>query len=192
MAIKYMPTPREPQPDLRERSEITVADIRSTARKLVLDFVRNSVDFSLSYANLARHNPGLSETWLEALQRSFGTLISILSSESFSEDEVAQLRPLLDQLHNALGGTNKVTLRIHPVLTPIERDQAQALDVLTPRELEVLQWIAKGFSTKQVAHHLGMSYKTAACHRYRIMEKLEIHEVANLVRYAIREGLVEA
>ena len=63
-------------------------------------------------------------------------------------------------------------------------------DPLTPREREVLQLIAEGKTTKEAAGVLGVSVKTAESHRTRIMEKLEIHETATLVRYAIRRGLV--
>jgi DNA-binding NarL/FixJ family response regulator len=62
---------------------------------------------------------------------------------------------------------------------------------LTSRERQVLRCIGEGHSTKQAAQILGITFKTAACHRYRIMEKLDIHDTATLVRYAIREGLVE-
>lgn len=61
---------------------------------------------------------------------------------------------------------------------------------LTVREREVLQLIAEGHRTKQVAVRLGISIKTAESHRTRIMAKLDIHETAGLVRYAIRNGLV--
>ena len=64
-------------------------------------------------------------------------------------------------------------------------------DPLTPREREILQLIAEGRATKRVASMLGISVKTAESHRARIMRKLDIHEVAGLVRYAIRQGLVE-
>ncbi|HEV8702670.1 MAG TPA: response regulator transcription factor [Candidatus Polarisedimenticolia bacterium] len=64
-------------------------------------------------------------------------------------------------------------------------------DPLTPREREVLQLIAEGKSTKQVAEVLGITVKTAESHRSRIMSKLEIHEKAGLVRYAIKRGLIQ-
>lgn len=63
---------------------------------------------------------------------------------------------------------------------------------LSPRELQVLQLVAEGKTTKEVASVLGISVKTAESHRTRIMEKLEIHETAGLVRYAIRQGIVQA
>ena len=64
-------------------------------------------------------------------------------------------------------------------------------DPLTPREKEVLQLIAEGKTTKEVAQILGVSVKTAEFHRSRLMQKLGIHETASLVRYAIRKGIVQ-
>jgi two-component system, NarL family, response regulator NreC len=63
---------------------------------------------------------------------------------------------------------------------------------LSHREREVLQLIAEGKTTKEVAVALGISAKTAESHRTRIMGKLNIHETASLVRYAIRRGLIQA
>jgi PAS domain S-box-containing protein len=62
---------------------------------------------------------------------------------------------------------------------------------LTEREKQVLVLIAEGNSTKEVAAMLGISYKTADSHRSKIMEKLDVHETASLVRYAIRHNLVK-
>jgi two-component system response regulator NreC len=64
-------------------------------------------------------------------------------------------------------------------------------DPLSAREHEVLQLIAEGKSTKDVASMLGVSVKTAESHRSRLMQKLDIHETASLVRYAVRRGLVQ-
>jgi two-component system, NarL family, response regulator NreC len=64
-------------------------------------------------------------------------------------------------------------------------------DPLTPRERQVLQLVGEGKSTKEVATLLGVSIKTAESHRTRLMQKLDIHETASLVRYAIRRGLVQ-
>ena len=64
-------------------------------------------------------------------------------------------------------------------------------DPLSGRERQVLQLIAEGKSTKDVASLLGISVKTAESHRSRLMQKLEIDETASLVRYAVRRGLVQ-
>jgi DNA-binding NarL/FixJ family response regulator len=66
------------------------------------------------------------------------------------------------------------------------------LDPLSAREREVLQLISEGLTTKAVAATLHISFKTAESHRTRIMAKLDIHETASLVRYAIRRRLIEA
>jgi DNA-binding NarL/FixJ family response regulator len=65
------------------------------------------------------------------------------------------------------------------------------LDPLTQRERQVLQLVAERKSTKEIASFLGLSVKTVESHRARIMEKLDIHETAGLVRYAIRRGLIQ-
>jgi len=65
-------------------------------------------------------------------------------------------------------------------------------DLLTGREREVLQLVAEGHTSKEIASVLDVSVKTAETHRANIMNKLDIHETAGLVRYAIRHGMVEA
>ncbi|MGH7700578.1 MAG: response regulator [Gemmatimonadales bacterium] len=63
-------------------------------------------------------------------------------------------------------------------------------DRVTPRERHVLQLIAEGKTTKEIAGLLGVSVKTAEAHRARVMKRLGIHTIAGLVRYAIREGVI--
>jgi DNA-binding NarL/FixJ family response regulator len=65
-------------------------------------------------------------------------------------------------------------------------------DPLSHRERHVLQLVAEGRSTKEVALELGVAFKTVESHRTRLMRKLDIHNTAGLVRYAIRRGLVRA
>ncbi len=64
-------------------------------------------------------------------------------------------------------------------------------DTLTTREAEVLQLIAEGAPNKQIAAHLGISIKTVEKHRQQVMNKLNIHNIAGLTRYAISNGVVE-
>jgi DNA-binding NarL/FixJ family response regulator len=70
--------------------------------------------------------------------------------------------------------------------------EARQAPKLTSREREVVQLIAEGRSTKEVAELLGISVKTAETHRTNIMRKLELRSVSELVRYAIRNKIVEA
>jgi DNA-binding NarL/FixJ family response regulator len=65
-------------------------------------------------------------------------------------------------------------------------------DRLTPREREIVQLLSEGKSSKEVAVELGISVKTSETHRANIMRKLEIHSVSQLVRYAVRNQIVEA
>lgn len=67
---------------------------------------------------------------------------------------------------------------------------ARSGDDLTPRQREVLRMLAEGKSTKEIAFQLHLSVKTIETHRAQIMERLEIRELAGLVRYAVRIGLV--
>ncbi len=62
---------------------------------------------------------------------------------------------------------------------------------LTPREAEVLQLIAEGFANKQIAAELGLSVKTVEKHRQQVMQKLNIHDIAGLVRHAASKGIIE-
>ncbi len=74
-------------------------------------------------------------------------------------------------------------------LQRILQSDAEAASILTAREREVLQLMAEGKSTKEIAYAFNLSVKTVDVHRQRIMEKLDIHSVAELTKYAIREGL---
>ena len=69
-------------------------------------------------------------------------------------------------------------------------EEDEPKELLTARERQVLQLIAEGKTTKAIAELLGISFKTAESHRNRTMKKLDIHQTAGLVRYAIRRGLI--
>src|SRR5262249_16058538 len=66
------------------------------------------------------------------------------------------------------------------------------LQQLTPRQREVLQLIAEGYSNKEIAKKLHISAKTVETHRAQLMERLDIHDIAGLTRFAIRIGLVKS
>ena len=82
----------------------------------------------------------------------------------------------------------------HVVDAYLERvtDDHTAGPRLSPRQRQVLQMIAEGRSTKEIAAALSLSIKTVETHRAQLMERLDIHDVAGLVRYAIRMGLVRS
>jgi DNA-binding NarL/FixJ family response regulator len=74
---------------------------------------------------------------------------------------------------------------IHHLSTAVSAE----FSVLSPREREVLQLLAEGKTTKETAALLCVSVKTVETHRQQIMSKLNIHTIAELIKYAIREGL---
>jgi DNA-binding CsgD family transcriptional regulator len=70
-------------------------------------------------------------------------------------------------------------------------NQDESGDVLTGREREVIQLLAEGKTSKEVAVTLNLSVKTAETHRTNLMRKLGLHSVADLTRYAVRNGIVQ-
>ena len=99
---------------------------------------------------------------------------------------------LLDAIHNISKGQIYLSPGISRTLIDAYRSKsAIPRDRLTVRERQVLQLIAEGKSTKETATLLGITVKTAESHRTRLMQKLDIHETASLVRYAVRNGIVQ-
>ncbi|HLH37884.1 MAG TPA: response regulator transcription factor [Bryobacteraceae bacterium] len=77
------------------------------------------------------------------------------------------------------------------VLTDYRRHVTDPLDLLTSREREVLQMIAEGKTNKEIATSLNLSVYTVEAHRGRVMEKLNLHSTGELVRFALRAGLID-
>ena len=81
------------------------------------------------------------------------------------------------------------------VLAELLRSSGQEksiVELLTPRQREILQLLAEGRTVKEIARRLSISVKTVETHRAQVMERLEIHDVPGLVRFAIRVGLIQA
>jgi DNA-binding NarL/FixJ family response regulator len=108
---------------------------------------------------------------------------------------VLKTQPASDLVHaiqEVAAGALYVSPGISEIAVRAWRDQARlARDPLTRRGQQVLRLVAEGKTTKEIAQVLGLSVKTAESHRTRIMERLEIHHTAGLVRYAIRRGLIQ-
>jgi DNA-binding NarL/FixJ family response regulator len=100
---------------------------------------------------------------------------------------------LIKAIREALRGAAYLSPAVSALLLDAYRERAHDGDErLTARERAVLQLIGEGKTTKAIADLLGISFKTAESHRSRVMKKLDIHQVAGLVRYAIRRGLLRA
>jgi two-component system response regulator NreC len=76
-------------------------------------------------------------------------------------------------------------------LRPDAAAREPAEDELTPREREVLQLIAEGYTSKKIAEFLGLSVKTVQAHRTSLMQKLDMHDRADLIKYAIQKKIIE-
>jgi DNA-binding NarL/FixJ family response regulator len=88
-----------------------------------------------------------------------------------------------------------IAKRLREQTSPSEEgtEQTKAPDVeLTQREAEVLQLIAEGYANKQIAGELNLSVKTVEKHRQQVMQKLDIHNIAGLVRHAAAKGIIES
>ena len=72
-----------------------------------------------------------------------------------------------------------------------EAESADPVALLTPRQREILTLVAEGHNTKEIAFRLGLSTKTVEAHRAQLMERLGIHDIAGLVRFTIRAGLID-
>jgi two-component system response regulator NreC len=86
----------------------------------------------------------------------------------------------------------QIQSRLAEILRAGKEAEPRPLDALTDREREVLRLVAEGLATKEIAGRLDISSRTVETHRANIMRKLDLHSVARLTQFAIREGLVDA
>jgi two-component system, NarL family, response regulator NreC len=117
---------------------------------------------------------------LEALQA--GAVGYVLKTQAAGD--------IVQAIRDALQGAIYLSSRAaHTVVQAYLTRSSLSPDPLTSREREIVQRIAEGQTTKEIASALGLSVKTVESHRSSLMRKLDIHETATLVRYAIRRGL---
>jgi DNA-binding CsgD family transcriptional regulator len=199
--------PGEARPIARfEEGLVHLRNLRSQSERLILDSLESRLNLSLtiaSFVEAAPNNESLRGACRRTAELGYHSVLKSLANRRIAGQVSAKLQPRLERLRLSLAvlelGTEEACHNgsaIEPARKPpvpaVEPRPARVLDELTNREVEVLRSIAIGHSTKEIAYRLGISFKTAACHRYRVMEKLDIHDTANLVRYAIREGLIQA
>ncbi len=110
-----------------------------------------------------------------------------LLKDSASEELASAIRTVLADKPYLSPQITGVVLKDY--LSTLAKTEPSAFTLLTPREREVLQLIAEGRTTKQIATALFVSVKTVDTHRQQLMEKLNLRSVAELTKYAIREGL---
>jgi two-component system, NarL family, response regulator NreC len=100
---------------------------------------------------------------------------------------------LLTAIETVVSGQTYLSPSVSNVLVQniLESGSDNGEKMLSPRERQILQLIAMGKGTKEIGEELGISNKTVEAHRMQLMNKLDIRNVADLVKYAIREGLIE-
>jgi DNA-binding NarL/FixJ family response regulator len=101
---------------------------------------------------------------------------------------------LVSAIHTVMSGQRYLSPKVTDVVVEeylhnLTKSESTVFTVLTAREREVLQLLAEGKATKQIAATLNVSVKTIETHRQQIMEKLNLRSIAELTKYAIREGL---
>jgi DNA-binding NarL/FixJ family response regulator len=95
------------------------------------------------------------------------------------------------QNHRTFFTTRVTQMVLEGYLRPNQRSEQPGRHILTPREREVIQLLAEGKTTKEVASTLHLSVKTAETHRTNLMRKLNLHSVADLTLYAVRNNIVQ-
>jgi len=112
----------------------------------------------------------------------------LLKSDA-GRDLVAAVEAL--QQHRTFFTTKVAQMVLEGYLHPMDQSDQSSKHALTPREREVIQLLAEGKTSKEVAVALNLSVKTAETHRTNLMRKLDLHSVADLTLYAVRNGIVQ-
>jgi DNA-binding NarL/FixJ family response regulator len=130
------------------------------------------------------HSDHLIREVLDAGARGF-----VLKSDS-ATDLVSAIESLA--MHKPFFTACATELLLNGCATPVEENASGPSDQLTSREREIVQLLAEGKTSKEVASTLNISAKTAETHRANIMKKMEFHSVGEIVRYAVRNQIIEA
>jgi DNA-binding NarL/FixJ family response regulator len=103
------------------------------------------------------------------------------------------MRDLVTAINAVRSGDTFFTAKVAEVVLEGYLDKSEATDSrLTPRQREIIQLLAEGKSSKEIAVALGLSTKTAETHRANIMKRLNCHSASEIVRYAVRNNIIEA
>ena len=114
---------------------------------------------------------------------------AFLLKECAFDELVAAVKSVLN---NQTAMSKKIAdIVIHDYVRQAHATAPEPKPGLSDREMEVLQMVAEGLPTKAMAHRMGLSIKTVETYRQQIMKKLDLHNIAALTKYAIREGLTE-
>jgi DNA-binding NarL/FixJ family response regulator len=178
-------------PDGRESLRLTNAHHPDV---VLMDIVMPDLNGLDAVARLVRENPRTHVIMLSMNADEDSVLMALRAGALSYLVKTADPAELALAIRAAMRGERFLSSAIsaHVIgacLGRIEREQT-SLERLTPRQREVLQLVAEGNATKEIAAKLGISVKTAEAYRGELRKALDIHDVASLTRYAIRSGLV--
>ena len=191
---------------LRERADMEVVGEAENGR----DAVRLARELSPDLVIMDVTMPDLNGIDATRIITSGGNSTKVIALSMYSDKQFVQgmiqagasgyllkdcaFEELVNAIRAVVGGNTYLSpgiagIVVQDYLNKLTHDRSSADKALTTREREVLQLIAEGKSTKEIATRLSVSVKTVETHRRQIMEKLGIYSIAELTKYAIREGL---
>ncbi len=166
---------------------------RHSPQLALLDYGMPKLNGCLAAAEILKRSPGTQVVLLTMYEDETFALEAVKSGVRGYVLKQQAAQELIAALRQVLSGSIYLSPGIsESVVTAMLSNKEQPADCLTPREKQVLQLIAEGRTTKDIAGLLHLSVKTAESHRSNIMSRLDVHNVASLVRYAIRRGMIEA
>lgn len=157
----------------------------------VLDVIMPGLDGVSAAREIARVSPGTAIVLLTGFVEERGVAAAVAAGIRGFVVKAQATEDLLQAISDVMAGGMYVSPAFSRAVALACAAPARK-SLLTAREQQVLRLIAEGRSTKEVASVLGVSAKTAEGHRAHIMRKLDVHQTAGLVRYAIRQGLISA
>ena len=165
---------------LRQKPDILILDISLPGRsgfEIAEDIHSQGIEAKVIF--LTMHNDSLTA------KRAMGSNVSgfVIKDNAFED--------LLYAIKAVVSGGKFISPSISDMILSLHAPKEPLQKILTERESEILRLIASGLTNKQIAGKLFISIKTVETHRSRILQKLDVHTTADLVKYAIRKGLLE-
>ena len=158
----------------------------------VLDLAMPMLNGLDAARELLRHSPDICIILLTMHTEEQYILAALLAGVKGYVVKTQAAEDLVQAVEQVCNGSLYLSPGVSQVVTQAYLKKTEPVaEPLTQRERQVLQLVAEGKTTKEVARVLEISVKTAESHRTRVMEKLDIHDIAGLVRYAIRRGMIQ-
>jgi DNA-binding CsgD family transcriptional regulator len=167
----------------------------SQGQVLRVESLKSKIQVSLTLATVGRIDLDLGfietgERCLGLARHGYRTALDWLEKARLDGVDVAALSARVEELRGLLGEMTPPREVNSPAASVLPAPANGIASRLTNREQDVVKLVAEGLSTKQIAARLGITFKTAACHRSNAMSKLGVQNAASLVSSVIRLGLI--